>query len=310
MYSGDVTVSTANHGSKIVRLNLDVQPERVANSGFDSPELMARLAWLNSTVGSNPDHIIEPYQPVRIDGRSLSILGRTVELGASGLPHSLLSYFSPEMTHLLEEPQPVLVHPIDLEIVVDGQPERLGPAEYAVQQTALGRAEWSTENRSERFAVRVEGALEYDGMLDYRITVRALRDVGIDDIVLPVSLYSDAAQYMLGLGFRGGKRPQHVDWKWRVENHQEGVWLGGVHKGLQYVLRDDGYVRPLNTNFYQNQPLRMPTSWFNDGRGGIRITTGADGLGRHGSQHPPCERDQPLHQLPVLQLGSADSVHR
>jgi hypothetical protein len=276
MYSGDVTVSTANHGSKIVRLNLDVQPERVANSGFDSPELMARLAWLNSTVGSNPDHIIEPYQPVRIDGRSLSILGRTVELGASGLPHSLLSYFSPEMTHLLEEPQPVLVHPIDLEIVVDGQPERLGPAEYAVQQTALGRAEWSTENRSERFAVRVEGALEYDGMLDYRITVRALRDVGIDDIVLPVSLYSDAAQYMLGLGFRGGKRPQHVDWKWRVENHQEGVWLGGVHKGLQYVLRDDGYVRPLNTNFYQNQPLRMPTSWFNDGRGGIRITTGAD----------------------------------
>jgi len=56
-----------------------------------------------------------------------------------------------------------------------------------------------------------------------------------------------------------------------VENHQEGVWLGGMNRGLQYVLRDDDYVRPLNTNFYRNQPLRMPASWFNDGRGGISI---------------------------------------
>jgi hypothetical protein len=51
------------------------------------------------------------------------------------------------------------------------------------------------------------------------------------------------------------------------------VWLGGVHKGLQYVLRDENYERPLNTNFYQNQPLHMPPSWFNGGRGGIRIET-------------------------------------
>ena len=83
---------------------------------------------------------------------------------------------------------------------------------------------------------------------------------------------------MLGLGFRGGKRPLRVDWKWKVENHQEGVWLGGVHKGMQYVLRDDRYVRPLNTNFYQNQPLIMPESWYNDGRGGIRIETNSENV--------------------------------
>ena len=87
---------------------------------------------------------------------------------------------------------------------------------------------------------------------------------------------ADPMLYMLGLGFRGGKRPQRVDWKWKIENHQEGVWLGGVHAGIQYVLRDGSYVRPLNTNFYQDQPLRMPASWFNGGRGGIRIETGAD----------------------------------
>ncbi len=276
IYAGNVTVSTADRGSKAVRILLDVQPGRIANRGFDSPEFMTRLAWLNSTAGTDPDFIIETYQPVRIEGHSISILGRTVELGASGLPDRLISYFSPELTHLAETPQPILARPIDLEIVMDGRPEQLEPSAYTVRQEARGRAAWSTESRSERVSVQVEGALEYDGMLDYRIRVQALRDLQLDDIALPIALVPTAAEYMLGLGFRGGKRPQHVDWTWKVENNQEGVWLGGINAGLQYVLRDDSYVRPLNTNFYQNQPLRMPASWFNGGHGGIRIETGAD----------------------------------
>jgi hypothetical protein len=274
-YSGNVVVSSATRGSKTVHVSVDVQPSRAVNHGFDSPVLMTRLAWLNSTVGTDPDFIIEPYQPVRVAGRSLSILGRTVELGASGLPDRVLSYFSPELTHLVAVPEPVLARPINLEIVVAGRPERLEPSAFEVRQEARSRAEWLALNRSQRVAVRVEGALEYDGMLDYRITVQALQDLEVDDIALPLSLVPDAAEYMLGLGFRGGKRPEQVDWKWQVENHHEGAWLGGIHKGLQYVLRDDGYVRPLNTNFYQNQPLRMPKSWFNEGHGGIRIETGA-----------------------------------
>jgi hypothetical protein len=275
-HSGNVTVSTANRGRKTVRLSLDIQPGSAANHGFDSPQLMTRLAWLNSTAGTDPDLIIEPFEAVRVDGHSLSILGRSVELGGSGLPDRLLSHFSPELTHLVDSPQPLLARPIDLEVVVDGHPERLEWSAYVVQQVARGRAEWSAEGRSERLAMRVAGALEYDGMLDYRITVHALRDLEMDDIVLPISLEAEAAEYMLGLGFRGGRRPAHVDWKWKIENHQEGVWLGGVHAGLQYVLRDDAYERPLNTNFYQNQPLHMPTSWFNGGRGGIRIDPAAD----------------------------------
>jgi len=275
-YSGDVTVSTANRGAKTVHVSVNVQGARAANHGFDSPELMTRLAWLNSTVGTDPDFVIEPFQPVRIDGRSIAILGRAVELGASGLPDRLLSYFSPELTHLVETPEDVLARPIELKVVVAGRTEQMQPSPYEIRQVARGRAEWSTQNISERVAVKVEGALEYDGMLDYDMTVQALQDIEVDDISLSISLLSDAARYMLGLGFRGGKRPQQVDWKWRIENHQEGVWLGGVHKGLQYVLRDDAYVRPLNTNFYQAQPLRMPASWFNDGRGGIRIETAAD----------------------------------
>jgi hypothetical protein len=275
---GDVTVSTAGSGAKTVHVELEVRSELARNHGYDDPELQTRLEWLNSTVGTDPDFIIEPFHPVRIDGKSLDVLGRTVTLGASGLPDAITSAFAPELTHFLDEPAPILARPLALEVRAGAEPLSFEASEYEVVQEAAGRVRWSTTNRSDGMEMRVEGTLEYDGMLDYRITVRALRDMAIDDIALPVAWEPDAAEYMLGLGRKGAKRPPRVDWTWAIENHQEGVWLGGVEKGLQYVLRDERYERPLNTNFYQNQPLVMPASWANDGRGGIRIETEDDAV--------------------------------
>jgi hypothetical protein len=44
-----------------------------------------------------------------------------------------------------------------------------------------------------------------------------------------------------------------------------------VNAGLQYSLHDENYVRPLNTNFYLQKPLLLPTSWGNGTNGGIDI---------------------------------------
>jgi len=306
---GTVIVSTANRGSKSVRVVLEVQEGKALNGGSDEPELMTRLAWLNSTAGTDPDFIIEPFELVTIDGpsdtgghslnilgpsdtdgpsdtggHSLNILGRRIELGESGLPNQILSFFTPELTFFAEEPEPILARPFYLSVNVGGEPERFEPSEYQLQQESRGRARWTAESLSNHFRMTVEGRLEYDGMLDYRITLVPETDVDVDEIALPISLVPDAAEYMLGLGRKGGKRPAAVNWKWAVENHQEGVWLGGVHKGLQYVLRDENYVRPLNTNFYRNQPLNLPPSWFNEGRGGIRLfEERAPGAGRAGA---------------------------
>ena len=54
-------------------------------------------------------------------------------------------------------------------------------------------------------------------------------------------------------------------------HNQDGAWIGDVNAGLQFMLRDDHYVRPLNTNFYLSKPLVMPRSWANDGKGGCRL---------------------------------------
>ncbi|HNP08488.1 MAG TPA: DUF6067 family protein, partial [Cyclobacteriaceae bacterium] len=39
---------------------------------------------------------------------------------------------------------------------------------------------------------------------------------------------------------------------------------------------DENYVRPLNTNFYLQKPLVLPTSWGNEGKGGITIEDSDD----------------------------------
>ncbi len=274
--SGVVTISTAAGDRQAVSVKLTVDSAQARNHGFDEPELMSRLAWINSTAGTDPDFIIQPFTPVAIGGtgrKELSILGRSVALGATGLPDRIASFFTPELTSLTKVPTPILAKPVSLQVLAGGRPEVMRSGVFQVSQDARGRASWTAESRSTAVRMTVRGALEYDGMLDYRIELHALRDLIVDDIVMKVALVPDAAEYMLGLGRKGGLRPDRVDWTWKVENHQEGVWLGGIHKGLQYVLRDDNYERPLNTNFYLSKPLNLPPSWYNQGRGGIRIET-------------------------------------
>ncbi len=263
----------ADRCGQFLDLELRILEEVAHDGGEDRPEDMTRLSWLNSTVGADPDVIIAPFHPVRVEGRTLSILGRDVVLDDSGLPAAIRSWFTPELTGLADAPEEVLAAPLELEVITADGPERWKPAPFEVVPKAQGRVTWSTMSVSKHFYLIVEGALEYDGMLDYRLRLRARENVAVSDVALPVALVPDAARYMLGLGRRGGARPDRVDWKWKLENHQEGVWLGNVHKGLQWVLRDENYERPLNTNFYLNKPLNLPPSWHNEGRGGITIET-------------------------------------
>jgi hypothetical protein len=126
---------------------------------------------------------------------------------------------------------------------------------------------------SENFNMQVSGVIEYDGMLDYNIQVIAKNDVDIEDIKLQIPMDKDATKYMLGLGRKGGAFKDNITWKWDVTKHHEGAWLGNINKGIQYVLRDETYERPLNTNFYQAKPLNLPNSWYNNKKGGINITS-------------------------------------
>ena len=268
---GAVTVRSANRGSQSVDVSLHVDNAVAVNGGEDEPDLMTRLAWLNSTAGDDSDAVLAPFQPVVVDGQVLSVLGRRIVLGPNGLPSAMESFFTPDVTGFTDRAAPILAAPLALEVRTGADAVAFQPGGVTFRRSTPGRAEWSATSTGGPFTLLVDGAVEYDGMVDVRISLSAASDVEVADIALPIRMDPGAATYMLGLGRPGGRRPASLSWRWAVENHQEGLWLGGVNRGLQYVLRDENYVRPLNTNFYRNQPLEMPPSWFNGGRGGVEL---------------------------------------
>ncbi len=120
--------------------------------------------------------------------------------------------------------------------------------------------------------MEVEGSLEFDGFISYKIKVTALNDIDLSNITMHIPFEKQEAKYMMGLGLKGKKMPVDFKWKWDVANkNQDGAWIGNVNAGLHYSLRDENYTRPLNTNFYLQKPLLLQTSWGNGTNGGIDI---------------------------------------
>lgn len=277
IYSGKVAISAKGIPEQIVEISLDVQSDIIPNRGDDQPEHMTRLRWLNSTLGADTAFIVPPFIPIEIRGKELSLLGRKVILGENGFPAGIQSYFSQEMTFLKEEAEDILAAPISFDIITsDGKKEVWENGQFNIQKTARGQAKWSITNESEHFSQAIHAQLEYDGMLNYSIRLTAKKDIALANTVLRIPYAKDATKYMLGLGEKGRYRPASFNWNWDINFHHEGLWLGNINKGLQYVLRDENYERPLNTNFYHNKPLILPSSWGNSGKGGIRFDENGD----------------------------------
>jgi hypothetical protein len=272
-YLGKVIIQPEGKQADTVFINLQITAHKTQSQGDDNSMNMSRLRWLNSTIGTDSDFIAKPFIPVNVQGSTIHILGRELELDPLGFPSAIYSYFTQEMTSLSSHKDILLAAPIRPELILSGNhPVIWTPEEYSISQDSPGMASWSTTNSSGSLNMKVDATIEYDGMLEYSISLIAHENIELQDFILHLPMRKEAAEFMLGLGHKGGKRPDHVDWRWDVvNNHHEGAWLGTVNKGIQYVLRDENYERPLNTNFYRQKPLNAPPSWYNEGKGGIRI---------------------------------------
>ena len=281
-YTGDATIRAAGSAPVTVRLTVVVRADSVLAGGADEPEKLTRLRWLNSTLGQRND-VIAPYTPIEVDGRTLRILGRRITLGEDGLPQSIETFFTPEMTGVSGTPNPVLAAPMRLEVSPVKAPDAVGAVRGDAVGTAPVRAggfrfvtrepgtvAWVATTEAGAWDLEVRGTLEFDGNLSYEMRLRARRTVALEEVALAIPYAPGAATYAMGLGLKGQRRPASMDWMWDVaKKNQDGAWLGGVNAGLYFTLRDEHYVRPLNTNFYLQKPLLLPTSWGNGGAGRI-----------------------------------------
>ena len=271
-YQGTVTVSAANSESKTVQVSLNVSENVIANHGDNEPWRHSRLRWLNSQIGFD-DEVIAPYTPLVMKDKTISCLGREIKLSDLGLPEHITSYFKETMTGIGTNGRSVLAAP--MELAADGGAwENLN---FEITKHKQGAIAWKALNQNSRFLMDLEGEMESDGNIAYKVTLVAREDASVEDVALRTHLASGVGRYMMGLGEKGGYCPNDLRWKWDVEKNQDAVWVGDVNAGIQIRLYDNKYERPLNTNFYHQKPLHMPVSWCNAGNGGIDIHNAADG---------------------------------
>ncbi len=268
-YTADVTVTPDNEKSQTFKLIILVENKTIANGGVDDPSNLSRLKWLNSKIAFD-DGIVPPYTTMTLNEKTISLLGRKITLNEMGFPASIQSFFDIEMTKLTDKPLELLKNPMSFVIEnTDMSQQKFVPKDFTFIKKAEGAIAWTSESESNDFNMVLTAQAEFDGCIEYQLTLVAKKDFNVNDMRLELPYRNEVAEMMMGLGIHGGKRPEKLDWKWDQTKNQDALWVGKVNAGIQTSLKDENYIRPLNTNFYLSKPLNMPPSWFNNGNGGF-----------------------------------------
>ena len=269
-YKGFVSVK-ASGGSQVVPLLLKVAGEPVADHGYQEGNRLSRLNWLNSTVGID-EEVTKGYLPVKVEGKRIGILGRTMELAGDGLPASIMSYFIASNQSVGKTGAPVVGHPFRFIIEKEnGEIMRLTPGKLTFTEQTPLRVIWKVLNTSGECDLECTGRMEFDGFVDYRLKLTAKKSLKVKDIRLEVPVVKGKAEYMMGLGHEGGLRTADWKWKWDVTKNQDMLWVGAVNGGIRVKWKAENYVRPLVNIYYEFGPLKMPPSWYNGGKGGVHV---------------------------------------
>lgn len=279
-YRGDVVIQPSGMEAQRIELRLTVSDEILADAGDSEPRRHSRLRWLDSRIALD-DEIVPPFKEMKSYRHRhdivISCLGRELTVDSTGFPVGIRSFFSPGVTHILEgKGREILASPVRL-IVENADGEGLSwiakSKNVTVTRRSPGAVEWEAESTADPGVLTMvcRGRMEMDGYVEFKVDLRVSETLTVKDIRLEIPMVKEVARYMMGLGLKGGFRPSEYRWQWDVKKNQDSAWIGDVNAGLQYSLRDTNYSRPLNTNFYQLKPLKMPVSWYNEGKGGTDI---------------------------------------
>jgi hypothetical protein len=298
-YIGNVTVRPKGQESSRIMIQLNVTEEILGDAGDSDPWRQSRLRWLDSTIALDDD-IVPPFIPIKFSDNKVACLGREMAIAASGLPQSIQSFFTPEVTYIRAQGDDLLVSPLKL-IIEDDTKSVIPWTEEGLKITKQteGVVCWESKNTAGPLVMRCTAQMEFDGYAEFDIKLEAQEELQVNDIRLEIPLKQDVAKYMMGMGYKGGVRPDRFRWKWDPQNNQDAVWVGDVNAGLQASFRDERYSRPLNTNFYQLKPLIMPRSWCNQGKGGcdFRLTEEGTFLIRAYSGARTVKKGEELHYI-------------
>ena len=248
--------------------DIRVEGESLGDGGVKDAWRLARLKWLTSDIGR--EHTItKPFKKILVEKESSAIrlTGKTLFLGEDGLPARITSRFTGSNLSDDGGEFDVLAEPFRF--------EGKGCGDGKFRFTAI------TEDEVEWESGLLSGWCDYTGSVKLRIKADTGR--------LVVTMPSDVAKYMEGLGRAGGEFPEYYDWRWNVERHQDALWVGRVNAGLAMRFKGANYRRPLVNAYYNWRKLNLPESWGLNGgitlakdRTKTTITAWGEGKGEYG----------------------------
>ncbi len=266
IYTGTLTVRPKNAAATSVLLTLVVSDQILADAGDSAIWRHSRLRWLDSTLGLD-DEVPTPYAPISHHGRTLSLIGRRVQLNEFGFPESIISTFTRNVDRADGPAQELLAGP--MQFAVTGAAWH-GSAEF--KQSAPGAVTWAAQSSSGALNLSYTAKLESDGYINYRLTLRASTDTDLADTALEIPFRRAAVPYMMGLGHKGGNRKPDWSWKWDVNRANGLLWIGDINAGLQLRLK-----HVTDTWDLYNMKLTGPyRDWSNDGKGGCTVREEGD----------------------------------
>ena len=267
-YRGRLTILAAGGARREIPIAFQVTQTVAVNHGDDAPANLTRLRWLSSQLAVD-DSVVKPYTPLMVRGSTISLLGRTFTFGADAMPARITSSFTANNTGVNGTPREILAAPVRLRVQgLDGEELRWSGQAPVITKRSPGTVAWQGTQRAGALTLRTQATLEFDGTAEYTVALLAKTGTTVSNVTLELPYQADAAKYMMGLGQKGGFRPERFHWNWEVTTkNQDAAWLGDVNAGMQFTLKDHQYVRPLNTNFYLSKPLIAPRSWANGGKG-------------------------------------------
>ena len=167
----DVKLDGNGAGSVLVRqaFPFGSYPVEVAIRAADGKELKAdrltytreRPPWYENTLGKEPT-VPPPWTPIAAkDDATLQVWGRTIRLGAGGLPAAITAV-----------ERELLAAPATVTATLGGQATPLTGAPAKLTERADHLARWTGRLAGGALALDVGATLEFDGLLYYTLTLR------------------------------------------------------------------------------------------------------------------------------------------
>jgi hypothetical protein len=149
-----------------------------------------RYSWLGNRIGKE-NRVLKPWAPIKVDKNEIQVIGRKYLLSDTGL-----------IKQIINQQENMFNAPMTLKGGAGKQSLALLESKYELVDKSDTECKWTGKNLyeigSQKLKVNVNGRLDYDGHIEYNLTIAPENDpVKIDKLYLDVPIKADLAKMYL-----------------------------------------------------------------------------------------------------------------